>query len=82
MASEGNPDSKNPLTTQSLLLAVAADGTVEEEIALPEALLAQAIRFGYEGVATWGEGAAQRVIVAVQRAWKDDAKGHGQARRL
>lgn len=72
LASEGNPESKNPLTTQSLLLKVAADGTVEEEIALPESLAAQAIRFGFEGVAAWGEGEAEKVIVAVQRAWKDD----------
>ena len=36
VVSEGNPESKNPLTTKSLLLAVAPDGTVEEEIALPD----------------------------------------------
>lgn len=71
VASEGNPDGKNPLTRQSLLLAVAADGTVEQEIALPEALLAHAIRFGYEGVAAWGD----KVIVAFQQPWKDDAEG-------
>ncbi len=71
LASEGNPDSKNPLTKQSLLLAVAADGSVEQEIALPEALVAQAVRFGYEGVATWGD----KVVVAFQQPWKDDAKG-------
>ena len=75
VASEGNPESKNPLTTKSLLLAVAPDGTVEQEIALPEALDGQAARFGFEGVATWGEGDAQKVIVAVQREWKDDPKG-------
>ena len=71
VASEGNPDGKNPLTKQSLLLAVAADGTVEQEIALPESLLAHAIRFGYEGVAAWGD----KVIVAFQQPWKDDAAG-------
>ena len=71
LASEGNPQSKSPLTRQSLLLKVATDGTVEEEIALPDTLLAQAIRFGYEGVATWGD----KVIVAFQQPWKDDAKG-------
>lgn len=74
-ASEGNPESKNPLTRQNLLLKVAADGTVVEEIALPEALAGQAVRFGFEGVATWGEGAGQKVILAVQRPWQDDPKG-------
>ncbi|MFZ1429272.1 MAG: esterase-like activity of phytase family protein [Geminicoccaceae bacterium] len=74
-ASEGNPESKNPLTRQNLLLAVAPDGTVEQEIALPEALAGQAVRFGFEGVATWGEGAGQKVILAVQRPWQDDPKG-------
>ena len=72
VASEGNPESKNPLTTTSVLLAVAPDGTVQDEITLPDALVDQAVRFGFEGVATWGEGDAQKVIVAVQRAWKDD----------
>jgi Esterase-like activity of phytase len=75
VASEGNAESKNPLTTRSLLLAVAADGTVEEEIALPEALAAKAVRFGFEGVATWGDGPAQKVVVAVQREWQDDPEG-------
>jgi DNA-binding beta-propeller fold protein YncE len=72
---EGNPERKNPLTSSSRLLAVAADGTIEEEIALPEALAAQAVRFGFEGVASWGEGADEKVVVAVQRAWQDDPKG-------
>lgn len=75
VVSEGNPESKNPLTAKSVLLAVAADGTVQEEIALPEDLTAKAVRFGFEGVATWGEDAGQKVIVAVQREWLDDPKG-------
>lgn len=54
---------------------MAPDGTVEQEIALPDALDGQAARFCLEGVATWGEGDAQKVIVAVQREWKDDPKG-------
>ncbi len=75
LASEGNPESKSPQLRQNLLLAVAADGTVEEEIALPAALAQQAGRFGVEGVATWGEGAAQKVVLAIQREWKDDPQG-------
>ena len=72
--SEGNPESKNPLTRQSLLLAVKADGTVEEAIPLPEALAAQAGRFGFEGVAATGSGAQEKVVIAVQRPWQDDPK--------
>jgi DNA-binding beta-propeller fold protein YncE len=72
LASEGDPASENPLQQRSLLLAAAADGTVEREIALPDAAYEQAIRFGFEGVAARGEGEAERVVVAIQRGWKDD----------
>jgi hypothetical protein len=72
LASEGNPEQENPLQQKSMLLAVADDGSVEREIPLPEAAYAQAIRFGFEGVASWGEGDAEKVIVAIQRAWQDD----------
>lgn len=70
--SEGNPESKNPLTRQNLLLAVTAEGTVSEAIALPEALAAQAGRYGFEGVAATGSGAEEKVVIAVQRPWQDD----------
>lgn len=74
VASEGNPEKKeNP--TQNLLVRVNADGSVAEEIALPEALAAQATRFGFEGVAVTGSGADETVWLAVQREWKDDPKG-------
>ena len=59
-------------SSRSLLLAAAADGTVEREIPLPDAAYEQAIRFGFEGVATCGEGPEEQVVVAIQRAWKDD----------
>lgn len=74
IASEGNPEKKSE-PTQNLLLRVSATGAVEEEIALPEALAAQATRFGFEGVAVTGTGADETVWLAVQREWKDDAKG-------
>ena len=74
LVSEGDPEAENPLQQRSLLLAVAEDGTVEREIPLPDAAYEQAIRFGFEGVAAWGEGADERVVVAVQRAWEDDPK--------
>jgi hypothetical protein len=71
LVSEGNMKrEKNP--TQNLLLSVAADGAVEKEIALPKEVADQAIRFGFEGVAVMGEGQDERVVVAIQRPWKDD----------
>jgi hypothetical protein len=72
LASEGNPKSENPLTQRSLLLQVGDDGTVEREIALPEAMYAHATNRGFEGLATWGEGDAERVILAMQAGWQDD----------
>ncbi len=74
IASEGNPEKKGE-PTQNLLLRVSQSGAVEEEIALPEALAAQATRFGFEGVTVTGTGADETVWLAVQREWKDDAKG-------
>jgi Esterase-like activity of phytase len=71
VATEGNPERK----LKDMLLRVAADGTVEEEITLPEAMTAQAARFGFEGVAVTGSGADETIWLAVQREWKDDPKG-------
>ena len=72
LISEGDPEAESPLQQRSLLLEAAADGTVLREIALPEAAYEQAIRFGFEGVATRGEGPEEQVVVAIQRPWKDD----------
>ncbi|PTM40141.1 esterase-like activity of phytase family protein [Bosea sp. 124] len=74
LASEGNPEAKDK-PTRNILLRVTAAGAVEEEIHLPEALEAQATRFGFEGVAVTGEGADETVWLAVQREWTDDPKG-------
>lgn len=74
VVSEGNPEKKEK-ATQNLLLRVDADGAIAEEIALPEAVAAQAGRFGFEGVAVLGSGADETVWIAVQREWKDDPKG-------
>ncbi|WP_191058085.1 esterase-like activity of phytase family protein [Geminicoccus harenae] len=77
LVSEGNMErAENP--TENLLLDVAADGTVQGEIALPEELAAQAIRFGFEGVAVTGDGQDQRVVVAIQRPWKDDPENQAK----
>ena len=74
LASEGNPEKKeNP--TNSQLVRVNAKGSVEEIIELPDALKAQATRYGFEGVAVTGSGASETIWLAVQREWKDDAKG-------
>ena len=74
LASEGNPErEKDP--TDSLLVKVDANGRIVEEVALPEALKAAAIRFGYEGVTVTGSGSDETVWLAVQREWKDDEKG-------
>lgn len=71
LASEGHPD--NGL--HNYLIAVAADGTVEQELTLPTDVEAVAVRFGFEGVASWMEDGTEHVIVAVQREWGDDPDG-------
>jgi hypothetical protein len=78
IVSEGNPEKDNPQQQKSTLLKVAADGAVEEEIFLPDAVYDQAERFGFEGVAAEGEGDAEKVLVVFQRAWKDDPKNHAK----
>jgi sugar lactone lactonase YvrE len=74
LASEGNPE-RDENKTQSTLYRTDAAGAIVEEIALPEAITAHAIRFGFEGVAVTGTGADETVWLAVQREWKDDPKG-------
>ncbi|MCW5695716.1 MAG: esterase-like activity of phytase family protein [Bauldia sp.] len=69
LASEGSA------STQNLLLSVAADGTVEEEISLPESVVANQVNNGFEGVASWTDEAGEHVIVAFQREWRDDPAG-------
>ena len=70
VVSEGNASRPN------LLLAVAADGTVEEEIGLPDSVVANMINNGFEGVASWMDGDNEKVIVAFQRSWNDDPANH------
>jgi hypothetical protein len=80
LASEGNPE-RAQNKTASLLLRVAANGEIEQEIAMPEALVAVASRFGFEGVTVTGEGATETVWIAVQREWRDDPRGHAKLLR-
>jgi hypothetical protein len=80
LVSEGNPE-REQNRTANLLLRVAATGDIEQEIALPAAMAAQANRFGFEGVTVTGEGAAETVWIAVQREWRDDPRGHARLLR-
>jgi hypothetical protein len=67
LASEGRSDRLIP----HALLHVDAEGGIVEEVPLPEALLDQEIRFGFEGVAKVGDV----LWLAVQREWQDDPAG-------
>jgi hypothetical protein len=67
LASEGRSDRMIP----HALLHVDAEGKIVEEVPLPEVLLDQEIRFGFEGVAKVGDV----LWLAVQREWQDDAAG-------
>ncbi|WP_417670198.1 esterase-like activity of phytase family protein [Roseibium sp.] len=71
LSSEGHPKKE----MQHFLLKVSASGQVEEEITLPEELVAQAKRFSLEGVAEFEKNGETLVAVAVQREWNDDPKG-------
>ena len=81
LASEGNPERQQGALPDRLL-RVAANGNIEAEYLLPEALTRHAVRFGFEGVAATGSGAEETVWIAVQREWKDDPKGHAKILRF
>ncbi len=72
LASEGRLERE----LQHLLVKVAADGTVEEQIMLPQSLIDVSKRFSFEGVAEFEMDGKTLVAVAVQREWEDDPKGH------
>lgn len=67
LASEGRSDKGVP----HALLHVNEEGEIKDEIALPEALLDNEIRYGFEGVAL----VDGKLWLAVQREWQDDPKG-------
>jgi hypothetical protein len=54
---------------ENLLIRVAADGEIMEEVSLPAEVADKQHRFGFEGVAVTGSGAQERVFVAFQREW-------------
>ena len=67
VASEGRIDRMVP----HAIYHVAADGEIDAEIGLPNALLGVQKRFGFEGITVVGE----TLWMAVQREWEDDANG-------
>ncbi|WP_042775719.1 esterase-like activity of phytase family protein [Sinorhizobium fredii] len=71
LASEGNSDR----LYSHALFHVNKKGDIKQEIALPKELGANEIRYGFEGITAVGEGDDQILWMAVQREWKDDAKG-------
>ncbi|MGB3621334.1 MAG: esterase-like activity of phytase family protein [Ketobacter sp.] len=71
LVSEGNGGSR-----PNLLIKTAADGTVMEEINLPDGVIDKQISNGFEGVAVTGSGENERVLVAFQREWKGDPENH------
>jgi len=66
LASEGRTDRLIP----HALYHVDADGVIRQEIPLPEVLLDQEIRFGFEGITKVGDV----LWMAIQREWQDDAE--------
>ena len=67
LASEGRSDRLIP----HAIYNVNDKGEIKSEIALPEELLANEIRFGFEGITVAGD----LLWMAVQREWKDDPAG-------
>ncbi len=68
-------DPNRPVTSLNLLLQVNADGAVQQTIQLPAATNALQRRFGFDGVASVGQGANEVVYVAFQREWVGDPVG-------
>lgn len=71
LVSEGNAGSR-----PNLLIKVAKDGTVQQEIGLPASVVANQISNGFEGVAVTGKGRNEKVLVAFQREWTGDPAGY------
>ena len=67
LASEGNSEKEVP----HAVLHVDASGAITQEFGLPETLMAQEKRFGFEGIALI-DG---KLWLAVQREWGDDPEG-------
>ena len=68
IASEGNTDKQVP----HALYQLNALGEIVKEVSLPEVLLKNEKRFGFEGITRIGD----TLWMAVQREWKDDPVNH------
>jgi hypothetical protein len=73
VVSEGAEDFGAGGLTKNLLIRITADGSVAEEIELPEAVDQQQRSNGFKGVTTDDHGA--QVYAAFQREWADDPAG-------
>ena len=74
LASEGDAEKEVP----HAVLHVDGTGAITQEFPLPDALAADATRFGFEGVAL----VDGKLWLAVQREWKDDPEGRTKLLRL
>ncbi|MCC2614951.1 esterase-like activity of phytase family protein [Aestuariibacter halophilus] len=73
IASEGagtQGDSSRPINSLNLLLKTSSQGEIEQAITLPDAVNAQQVRFGFEGVAEYNG----KAYVAFQRAWNGETQ--------
>ena len=73
VVSEGAKDFGAEELTKNLLIRVNQDGSVAEEVELPEAINQEQRSNGFEGVTTNGSGS--EAYVAFQREWADDPAG-------
>ncbi|MGQ0593522.1 MAG: esterase-like activity of phytase family protein [Gammaproteobacteria bacterium] len=65
-------DPDRPVSSMNLLIKTTQGGAIVAAINLPNAVNALQRRFGFEGVASVGRGAKERVYVAFQREWVGD----------
>ncbi|MEL7450003.1 MAG: esterase-like activity of phytase family protein [Pseudomonadota bacterium] len=65
-------DPARPVEALNLLLEVAADGTIESVVTLPDSTNGRQVRFGFEGVTVVEDDGEEELFVAIQREWADD----------
>ena len=76
VASEGAGTVGDPaanVTSYNYLIKVATDGVIQEVVLLPTVVNALQLRFGFEGCAEGSGAFANKVVVAFQRAWKNES---------
>ncbi len=79
LASEGSGtigDDDRPILTQDWIFKVANNGDIEAVVSLPDAVNAKQQRFGFEGVASVGNGNNEVLYVCFQREWDGDPDDH------